>query len=169
MCISETSWVAKIKINCLELMKKVTVRYKTIIWGTKRNYYIKFYIQQTGHKEWKFLTNPQVYIQKCQPLHTLMATLWPFFAKSTGLWLFSMDATRPISMKSFWGIHIGVPICSDQVQHNEDQNTHENFAVHDWRLCKSKLKSATISFIFFEHNTVANWRVLLLPAWQWKA
>jgi len=40
-----------------------------------------------------------------------MATFCPFFAKSTGLWLFSMEAMRPISMNSWEGIQIGVPIC----------------------------------------------------------
>lgn len=42
--------------------------------------------------------------------HTLMATCWPFFAESTGLKLFSMEAIRPMSIKSFEGTQIGAPI-----------------------------------------------------------
>jgi hypothetical protein len=47
--------------------------------------------------------------------HTLMATSCPFIARLTGLLLISTEAMRPISIKSWEGIQIGVPICKIKI------------------------------------------------------
>lgn len=59
--------------------------------------------------------------------HTLIATFCPFLAQSTGLWLFSTEAIRPMSIKSFWGTHIGVPTCISFVRRIMSQTTKDTW------------------------------------------
>lgn len=66
---------------------------------------------------------------KDQP-HTLMATCCPFVARSTSLSLILMELMRPISMKFWVGIQIGVPICQVDNIRASSKKPNKFYALH---------------------------------------